>query len=197
MMNRNAKRFKDTGAKLLDFRDQISVECPKCSNKATITKDDGGVKLSCSSCNHHESDDLIRYSLLIKRYCDTCGHRIIIEEKDLKEKKELVVFTCPNCKTRREYEGNYSKYKGSIDSKQEGYDPYLNLPLWYKSLFNKDLFWAYNEKHLEFLKEYIGAKIRERQSGAGSSMVEKLPDFIKSSKNREKLIKKIEKLERK
>jgi hypothetical protein len=57
---------------------------------------------------------------------------------------------------------------------------------------------AYNEAHLQDLKAYIGASHRERRpDGWKWSMVTRLPKWVKSAKNRDALLKSIERMEAK
>ncbi|MGB4775795.1 MAG: hypothetical protein WBP45_11525, partial [Daejeonella sp.] len=79
------------------------------------------------------------------------------------------------------------------------YDPVFKLPLWLQAEIKGHLFWAYNRQHLNEIKNYVGSKLRERliKDYKYTTMVEKLPNFIKDAKNREAIIKLIEKLERK
>lgn len=78
-----------------------------------------------------------------------------------------------------------------------GLDPIFHLPLWLQENVRGNLLWAYNRSHLHDVKEYVGAKLRERRTTRYTTMVEKLPTFIKEAKNREAILKAIEKMERK
>lgn len=71
---------------------------------------------------------------------------------------------------------------------------YFQAELWLQAPFKKDLFWAYNDKHLEYLERYISATIREHKDRTGFTLLEKLPKFYHEAKNREGLLKIIAKL---
>ncbi|WP_170172501.1 hypothetical protein [Hymenobacter rigui] len=45
-----------------------------------------------------------------------------------------------------------------------------------------------------YLEQYIGAKLRERNQPRYMTMVEQLPQFIKSAKNRDALLKLLERM---
>jgi hypothetical protein len=75
-------------------------------------------------------------------------------------------------------------------------DPLFNLPLWLQTEIRGNLFWAYNRRHLQDIKTYVQAKLRERQSDGYTTMVERLPQFIKSAKNRDAILKAIDQLEK-
>ncbi len=76
-------------------------------------------------------------------------------------------------------------------------DPYFGLQLWLQIGYDNNILWAYNFDHLNYLKEYVGAKLREAVSGGKYSLARKLPNFIKIAKNRGGILKAINKLEKK
>ncbi|GAC1384181.1 MAG: hypothetical protein NVSMB45_12100 [Ginsengibacter sp.] len=61
---------------------------------------------------------------------------------------------------------------------------------------DNNILWAYNYDHLDYLKTYVSAKLREEHAVTKNSMTQKLPDFIKLAKNRERILKAIERLEK-
>jgi len=73
-------------------------------------------------------------------------------------------------------------------------DPIFNLPLWFQTEVKGEVFWAYNRKHLSDIRDYASAKLRERKATGYTTMVERLPSFIKSAKNRSAIIKAIDKM---
>ena len=93
------------------------------------------------------------------------------------------------------------RYSYSVDSfsgvMSNGKDPHFGYEYWLLKNIKGNSFWALNYEHLDYLKRYIQAKIRERDNRSHWTMVEKLPKFIKSAKNRIELIKCIENLEKK
>lgn len=62
---------------------------------------------------------------------------------------------------------------------------YFQVELWLQAPFKKDIFWAYNDKHLEYLERYIAATIREHKDRSGFTLLEKLPKFYHEAKNRD------------
>ena len=71
---------------------------------------------------------------------------------------------------------------------------YFDAALWYSAPFKNDTFWAYNPEHLTYLEDYITAKLREHSDREHFTLLEKLPKFYHEAKNREGLLKLIEKL---
>jgi hypothetical protein len=184
------------------YMTEFLVECPKCSAAAMVNlessfaSNDG--KLFCSNCSHAEkAADRIRYKLIVKRNCDNCGKFFEKIIPDHKEKTETVKVPCPECGSARSYKPVCEAYRLMYDPKGAAYDPVFNLPLWLQAEIKDDLFWAYNRPHMNDIKDYVKSKLRERPSPHFTTMVEKLPHFIKDSKNRDLLIKIIERLEKK
>jgi hypothetical protein len=71
-------------------------------------------------------------------------------------------------------------------------ETYLNYEFKVISQANSRL---YSLKHLKYLKEYVAAKLREDNDRHKYSMITNLPQWIKSAKNREAILKKLSKLE--
>jgi hypothetical protein len=71
------------------------------------------------------------------------------------------------------------------------------VELWLKAPFKNEVFWAFNDKHLEYLERYISAILREHKARTGFTLLEKLPKFYHEAKNREDLLKIITKLRNK
>lgn len=181
---------------------EFSVECPKCKKEALVTVGnafwlDNG-KLTCKNCMHSEkATDLIRYKLIVKRNCDNCGKEFESIIPNQKEKVKEITIPCPHCGITRTYKPKNEEYKINYENNGQACEPIFNLPLWFQADVRGNLFWAYNRRHLGEIKSYVSSKLRERQTTTHTTMVERLPNFIKDSKNRETLIKIIERLERK
>jgi hypothetical protein len=50
-----------------------------------------------------------------------------------------------------------------------------------------ELLWARNPSHLDFLENYVVARLRERAPNQNGSTVSRLPKWMKSAKHREEL----------
>jgi hypothetical protein len=66
--------------------------------------------------------------------------------------------------------------------------------LWLQISCCHETLWAYNFKHLEIIEQYVSAKLRERTRKGRNSFLSKLPDWLKSAKNRDEILKAIGKL---
>ncbi|MFD2725028.1 hypothetical protein [Hyunsoonleella rubra] len=80
-----------------------------------------------------------------------------------------------------------------------GIDPFFHLPLWLTENISGNLFWAYNIDHIEFLEKHIQAKLRERNGikYRNKSIGSRLPKWMVSKKNRDSILKTINKLKSK
>ena len=132
--------------------------------------------------------------------------------------QEEVAVACPKCHNKALATVNYEEKKakltcthcGFYDVKETlfthmGYNAqyvaeasaYFDAEPWYYASFKNDIFFAYNEAHLLYLEQYIGAKLREHKDRTHFTLLEKLPKFYHEAKNREALLKLIEKLKKK
>lgn len=200
-MEKKEDRFKSLGSVKQSYRDEFIVACPKCGKDATIQNYNGyypgDAKLTCFNCMFSERvKDNIRYKMIVKRNCDNCGKAISIEIPNQKEPSEKVTLSCPHCGVTRTFEPRNEPYNIQYKSSGVVSDPLFNLPLWLQVEVKDNLFWAYNRRHLQDIKTYVQAKLRERQSEGYTTMVEKLPKFIKDAKSRKAVLKAIEQLEK-
>lgn len=85
--------------------------------------------------------------------------------------------------------GERQKYGGAVD-------PLFGLPLWLQTPCCGYVLWAYNEAHLDWLAQYIGATLRERQGSKGNhhAIAVRLPRWMKLAKHRDMLLKGIQHL---
>jgi hypothetical protein len=75
-------------------------------------------------------------------------------------------------------------------------DPFFHLPLWYVTGVRGKPFWAYNTRHLAFLKDYLGATLRIRVPHRNGSLASRLPAFLTDRMNRAAVIRAITALEK-
>ena len=92
----------------------------------------------------------------------------------------------------------YNKKKSTLisgtASLQMPANQYFEAALWLKSSFKKELFYAFNKNHLDYLERYITAILREHKDRTHFTFIEKLPKFYHEAKNRDGLLKIIAKL---
>lgn len=138
--------------------------------------------------------------------CPNCEKKATVKSETLYGKE--IKLICPDCGFNKTpelaYIGRSSSKKSTNSTKGtvvigHGIDPYFHLPLWLSTNVGENLFWAYNYEHLNFIKEFVYAKLRERNINdmRNQSLGSRLPKWITSHKNREVILKTIEKLEKK
>ncbi|RFS86806.1 hypothetical protein D0T12_00510 [Actinomadura spongiicola] len=88
----------------------------------------------------------------------------------------------------RDWPGGVSRWGGAVD-------PYFGQPLWLRAdCCGGRTLWAFNERHLDLLEGYVGARLRERGEYVGMTMVAKLPAWLKSAKHRGEILRVIGRL---
>jgi len=78
-------------------------------------------------------------------------------------------------------------------------DGFFGCELWLRTNCEGHSLWAFNQRHLTFLEDFVAARLRERRRDPywrNASLGSRLPQWIKSSDNRESLLKAIEKLKK-
>lgn len=147
----------------------VWVHCPGCSKKAIIKTND----FSFRDNNHEE----------IKLVCTGCGY-----SKKLSEKPSAILST-----------SGTKPLKGRVYAIGGAIDPFFYLPLWLTISCENNILWAYNREHLTFLHTHVEAKLRERSGPdhSNKSLGSRLPGWMTSEKNRQKVLKKISELESK
>jgi Zn-finger protein len=123
--------------------------------------------------------------LVVCPKCSLKAEVISQEDKD-------AILTCYNCHfvANKPNLSNENRFSATTDY-------WFGQKLWLQVSFKNELLWFHNYEHMDYVKNYIQAGIRERNNREYFILVEKLPQFIKSAKNRDKLLNLIEKLERK
>jgi hypothetical protein len=100
-------------------------------------------------------------------------------------------LVCFSCTYRREWIGGQVSIGGNFDW-------YFRLPLWLQiECCGGETLWAYDKKHLNFIENYVAARLRERKPNVNKSLASRLPQWIKSAKNREEILRAIGKLKEK
>jgi len=67
-------------------------------------------------------------------------------------------------------------------------DPIFGLTLWLQCKVRGNTLWAFNNRHLNEIADYVASALRERQTTDYTTRVEKLPGFIKDKKNRASIL---------
>lgn len=136
--------------------------------------------------------------------CPRCGSlgKVVIDEERSEELSTRKIdqhrnklfgprkFICTKCVHR-------DRWNGSQITSGTNRDWYFGFRLWLEIECCGELLWAYNLEHLQMIEEYVGAKLRERTNKGRNSFFSKLPQWIKSAKNRDEVLRAIRRLREK
>jgi hypothetical protein len=75
-------------------------------------------------------------------------------------------------------------------------DSCFGLPLWLQTPCAGHTLWAFNLRHLVYLKQFVGAELRGRRVMTNASVVSRLPAWLKDAKHRQAVLRAAERLER-
>ena len=182
------------------FTTSIQVKCPKCHGTGVVTADDDNAYFRCLSCGHQETRDRTIYRYDVHNQCKNCGryYRVDIEDEERQHFSVLHV-ACPYCGTTMSGEVHKTaeafSYIGEI---RDGREPYFGLKLWFLTSFQGKPVWALNREHLAYLIGYLSADLREKPPGkAKMTQADHLPTFMKTAKNRERIVKLLKKMREK
>ncbi len=179
------KRYQEKHVKI--WEEGTWVVCPECQNSAIITPD--GHLVHCYHCGYEKkSEDLQSYTAVIKLNCPNCGTAIHNEQHGMKNKMDEVLIKCQNCSFPLSIKPHYEETYNKINPNKDGLkcDYIFGLPYFFQENVRENLFWARNTLHMKLIEDYVSSDLRERK---GMSLVAKLPSFIKSKKNRDAILK--------
>ncbi len=188
----------------------IDIQCPKCGGHATSTGKSKyflpwmptETRLICKTCSYTKTEDEFTWAGPVKAYgrrpCGHCGHKWV-EAKFFKEAIPKTSFNipdiiCPKCNQK-----NTISVQWEIDVfNGRPIDPFNGETLWYVDDIKGNEIWAYNLEHLVYLKNYFSSQIRERGKDAGKySILTNLPKWMKLKKNRDAVIRSLDRLMKK
>lgn len=190
---------------LWSFSTEILVQCPYCNKRAVVLTELAEYnipypsrtksKFRCNNCYKPINENLWYGPIhILPKYqrCDYCGTTLQYAEK-VNKLKDKIELKCPTCNQEKKYDVSYSL---TYANNKQATDPYFGLQLWLQIPVDDNILWAYNYNHLDYLKKYVSAKLREERVVTKHSMTQKLPNFIKLAKNRDRILKSIERLEK-
>jgi transcription elongation factor Elf1 len=124
--------------------------------------------------------------------CPRCQHSARVFS--LGEKKPALFgpkrLVCANCGYSKNWKKQAVCLGGPVDA-------YFRQPLWLQTPCCGHTLWAYNERHLNYLEDFIRADLRERIPSTNRSIASRVPVWMKSAHNRNDLLKGIERLRQK
>lgn len=179
----------------------IQVKCPKCQGLGTVTADHGTAWFRCTNCDYRSEKERTVYRYDVHNQCKNCGRYYRVEiEDEAKQHFSVLRVACPYCKTMMP--GTVYKtaeaisYTGEIEN---GREPFFGLELWFLTSFQGKMVWALNRGHLAYLIDYLSADLRDKPAGIQTmkTQADHLPTFMKTAKNRERIVKLLKKMQEK
>jgi hypothetical protein len=197
--------WRVTNTSLWSFAHKIYGGCPRCS-QTTIIKADfeyiyyiENARVQCLFCTFYEDWNFEKiYGTAVgkaKQPCPNCGAKWLTAEVKIKNNKPFkdhAEVTCEGCNKTSYLSLSWHQ---DCDSNKP-LDPYFKYPLWLQIECVGETLWAFNEKHLNYLKNYVEADLRDDDGRMSWSIVSRLPKWITSAKNRQDILKAIVKLEK-
>jgi hypothetical protein len=183
---------------LLDFIDEVLVVCPECGQAAVVLARGGFVTpnpaVRCASCGFNRvgwpAPDGVLVDAIARRRCPRCGRWLEKRYQRVLAKRREVVLSCP-CKAQTAVALRFASVRLG-----EPYDPYFGYPLWLQKTIGRNVLWAYNRRHLAFLKSFVGAALRPREPGANRSLASRLPAWITKGTRRPNVLRGLQALQR-
>jgi hypothetical protein len=170
METKDNTRTDKTHKGLGSFSSEIFVKCPNCNCKAKVLTNLGQYTIPypfdtksifrCDNCYKPINEKLWYGPIIISaqnKKCGYCGTTFTYEEKVDKYKDKIEV-KCQGCKQEKRYDVSYSL---TYANNHQATDPNFGFQLWLQYPVDGYIFWAYNYEHLEHLRKYVSAKLRE------------------------------------
>ncbi len=193
-------RFQDGATYTVEFTDRILVECHRCGELGIVRCDpptaNGTPRFSCTRCPASLEGRFTFWagpaSGLARRRCGRCGRWL---EEALRCRNGFgareLDLSCPGCGAE-----NRAAVRWRGDPSPGAYDPFFGLPLRLQVACVGEVLWAYNQRHVEFLRAFVEAKLRERAPNANRSLASRLPAWLKAASNREAVLRGLSELAR-
>ncbi|WP_099222113.1 hypothetical protein [Listeria costaricensis] len=204
------KRFTDLTPYQFDYyqilrHEEILVTCKNGDHPAYLTERNGEKMLFCPTCAYRNQIQLENHPHIVHtfRYRFTCKNCGKYHRHDETSRSTLAKSRpCPACRQENQpftVEKVTSQLAHPVASYlKRGIDPWAARPLYFQDSIRGEVFFAYNRRHLTYLKKYIEADLRERPIfPVAKTAAHTLPKSLKQAKNRPQLLQKIAKLERK
>ena len=105
-------------------------------------------------------------------------------------------LVCGGCGLTRTTDKSWAAFpRGTV---ARATDPYFDLPLWLQIVTRHGWLWAYNLEHLDLIRRYVQAPLRERapwyDHGQKMTLTARLPRWIKTAKHRDEVLRAVDRL---
>ncbi len=194
----DSTRFRDQGEGLWQLCDRVHVTCPRCSAPGVVRCEapywKNEASFACSGCAYtvrgRETHWIGPAWGVASRRCGICGRHMREEFAQTGMAPRTVPMKCAGCGDpgSAEVSWNPLRFDGP-------YDPYFGFNLLLQTSACRKVLWAYNGRHLTFLRELVAADLRERLPDRNTSLASRLPAWIKRGAHRDEILRAIGKLE--
>jgi hypothetical protein len=204
-MGAEPSRYVDSGVLIGRYAQSAWVECPGCSRAAFVSSPSkwgmpfvpSSAFVRCQHCSF--SDEYPSWYGTMRGHafvgCPRCqkywDEHYEWSGEPSEEPDRFGETVCPTCSLRLSFAITWKR----VEFAGKPVDPAFGLPLWLQRRCCGHILWAYNREHLETLRAYVGAKHRQRYFHGKWSMIARLPSWIKSAKNRESVLRCIDRLD--
>lgn len=186
---------------ILARKGSIVVKCPKCQSAAYIGADSNreNIELFCHSCFYRKlaEPDYTYSAAAICTACECWFNEPVKDERQFTQKHVHII--CPACHTDNIVE--LHKRESSVwtgSDIRNGRDPFFDQELYFLDYYRGKMVWAVNREHLTYLIDYIAASLRERPNSSHVRTASyRLPKYMKEAKNRNDLIRLLQRMQRK
>ena len=193
-----SSRFQDWQHDQSDLLTEVWVVCHRCASpgvvRSTVPYWQSTPTFTCSACGlslrgRHTSWVGPCHGWVRSR-CSQCGrwlHHSLRSANGYGPRR--FKLQCPGCSLL-----NDAPVEWSPESSGPPVDPTFGLALRLQTPCLGHTLWAYNPKHLDFLRSYVEAKVRERVPNANASLASRLPKWLKLARNRRSALAALDKL---
>ncbi len=197
-------RHVDSGARLASFSDEVLVACSRCAAPGAVHAQWSPYRwtgsFACGNCNlslSTEAQDWVGPVVVQgRRACGHCGHKWlkVCDEHETRPAVMSIEKTaaCLECARPSTVPVEIAR----APDKDRAIDPHFGLPLQLVVSTRHGPVWAYNARHLGELRSYVGATLRSRHGTANASILSRLPQWMKTAKHRDEMLKAFDRLER-
>lgn len=198
--------FSENHRPLSDFQGEMQVNCPSCGQRGIVRRGafsrerkDFASDFCCTKCLHREQAGSQWHGRWIgstgpgrwsSGACGHCGNRIAYQSAPATEKPGPVVLSCTSCGQERSYPLYAYPWQGS-----DPVDPFFGLALRYQEALSEGILWVYNRPHLSYLQALIASKQRLSAKAGSQDIAARLPGWVLSARNREKVLRALARLE--
>lgn len=198
MVTANPTRFRGDGRSKYSFRLHALVACPACGERAQVLNDrvygPENLRLHCPNCSYRRVGPNVEYEMSLKYSCAGCGVHIKQPAgMATRPPNSPVHVECPACHLPQQTVPSCTATAVTYGEQalHASRDPFYNLPLWLTGEVKGGRFYALNYEHLAQIGAYVAADLRERNLHRVTGMVDRLPKWITSRKNRAAVLREV------